>query len=85
METWTPSDADRRIGEWLKVRHAIAHGEPRMPQVQALEAVRVQPNNPPSDPTLRLTDAERCLVFFRRLAKLTGTGLAAHLGVSAPM
>lgn len=84
METWTPSDADRRIGDWLKVRHAIAHGEPTMPQVHGLEAVSEQPNNPPSDPTLRLTDAERCLVFFRRLAKLTGAGLAAHLGFRPP-
>ncbi len=34
MKTWTPADADARIDEWLKVRHAIAHGDPMLPPVQ---------------------------------------------------
>ncbi len=84
MQTWSPQDADRRIDEWLRVRHAIAHGHGVLPQVPALQAVRLQPNNPPGDPPLRLVDAEQCLTFFRRLARLTVVGLAAHLGVAAP-
>ena len=84
IETWSPADADKRIDEWLRVRHAIAHGHAALPQVQALQAVRLQPNNPPVDPTLRLVDAEQCLAFFRRLARLTGAGLASHLGVACP-
>lgn len=83
MKTWTPSDAEERIGEWLKVRHAIAHGHPALPQVEALKAVR-HSHNPPENPTLRLVDAEQCVVFFRRLAKLTGNSLADHLGVASP-
>jgi len=83
MVTWSPADADTRINEWLRVRHAIAHGHAELPQVQALQAVRLR-RNPPADPTLRLADAEQCLAFFRRLARLTGAGLAAHLGVASP-
>jgi hypothetical protein len=84
IETWTPGDAERRIDEWLRVRHAIAHGHASLPQVPALQAVRLQPANPPGDPSLRLVDAEQCLAFFRRLVRLTEAGLASHLGVRAP-
>jgi hypothetical protein len=82
--TWSPADADARINEWLRVRHAIAHGHATLPQVNALQAVRLAAGTPPDDPQLRLVDAEQCLAFFRRLARLTGTGLAGHLGVAAP-
>jgi hypothetical protein len=81
---WAPADADKRIDEWLRVRHAISHGHLTLPQVEALEAVRTNLAHPPGDPTLRLTDASQCLVFFRRLAKLTAEGLASHLGVPSP-
>ena len=84
VKVWRPDDAEARISEWLKVRHAIAHGHPALPQVPALGAVRERGDNPPSEPVLRLVDAEQCLAFFRRLAHLTGAGLADHLGVPAP-
>jgi hypothetical protein len=84
MVTWRPHQVDERIDEWLRVRHAIAHGHPQLPQVAALQAVRAQPNSPPADPTIRLVDAEQCLAFFRRLASLTAAGMASHLGVPAP-
>jgi hypothetical protein len=84
VETWRPAEADRRINEWLRVRHAIAHGHANLPQVDALQSVRLRPGSPPTDPPLRLSDAERCLAFFRRLARLTSTGLAPHLGVTPP-
>lgn len=84
VETWRPVDADLRINEWLRVRHAIAHGHAQLPQVDALQSVRLQPAAPPADPSLRLSDAERCLAFFRRLARLTSTALAAHLAVTPP-
>jgi hypothetical protein len=81
--TRSPADADQRIDDWLKVRHAIAHGHATLPLVDALQAVRgVTPV--PADPQLRLVDAEQCLAFFRRLAQLTGSALAKHLGVPAP-
>lgn len=84
IRTWSPNDAATRLREWLDVRHAIAHGHSELPVVDALKAVRERPGNPPSDPTLRLVDAEQCLTFFRRLARLTGAGLATHLGVPPP-
>ncbi len=84
MQTWHPQDVDRRIDEWLRLRHAIAHGHDALPQVEALQCVRLNANNPPADPTLRLVDAEQCLAFFRRVARLSGTALAAHLGVQSP-
>jgi hypothetical protein len=75
---------DARINDWLNVRHAIAHGHGVLPQVPVLQAVRDSPASPPGDPSLRLVDAEACLRLFRRLARLTGIGLAQHLGVSPP-
>jgi hypothetical protein len=84
MVTRVPADADTRINEWLRVRHAIAHGHAELPQVPALQAVRLNSATPTPDPTLRLVDAEQCLTFFRRLARLTVAGLASHLGVPAP-
>jgi hypothetical protein len=82
--TRSPADADARINEWLLVRHAIAHGHAALPAVNALQAVRLASSTPPTDPQLRLVDAEQCLAFFRRLARLTGVGLAGHLGVAVP-
>jgi hypothetical protein len=85
IKVWTPPLAATRLREWLNVRHAIAHGHSELPAVDALGAVRERPGNPPKDPTLRLVDAEQCLAFFRRMARLTGAGLATHLGVPPPV
>ena len=84
MVTWTPAMAADRINAWLRVRHAIAHGHPVLPQVAALQDVRLNPVNTPTDPAIRLVDAEQCLAFFRRLARLTVSSLASHLGVPVP-
>jgi hypothetical protein len=70
---------DTRLDEWLKVRHAIAHGHDELPVVAALESVRL--DGATSNPTIRLTDAEQCVSFTRRLVSLTSTAAAAHLGV----
>jgi len=84
MVVWRPTHVETRMNEWLKVRHAIAHGHETLPGVPALTAVRESGGNPPADPSLRLVDAEQCLAFFRRVERLTVSGLAAHLGVPAP-
>lgn len=78
--TWTPAMVDGRLDEWLQVRHAIAHGHDELPVVQALESVRL--DGATSDPTIRLTDAETCVSFLRRLVRLTSNGAAAHVGTS---
>lgn len=82
--TWTPKMVDDRIDEWLKVRHAVAHGHAALPQFAALQAVRLAPAAPPANPPLRLVDAEQCLSFFRRVVRRTELAVAGHLGVAAP-
>lgn len=84
MKVWTPADADKRINEWLQVRHAIAHGHYTLPSVDALQAIRRSPGRQLADPQLRLVDAEQCLAFFRRLVHLTAGGLATHLSLVVP-
>lgn len=77
---WTPSMVDARLDEWLKVRHAVAHGHDSLPVVQALLAVRIKGVS--RDPSLQLADAEQCVSFLNRLVRLTSVGIAAHLGAS---
>lgn len=94
--TITPAQAAGQINAWLRLRHDIAHGHPRLSVVEVLENVRVElktwkaahPAATHKDaldhlrhdagfiPALRLTDARRCVALFRRLASLTGKGLA---------
>jgi hypothetical protein len=81
---WTPNMAAARIDEWLQIRHAIAHGHADLPQVNALQAVRLAGGAQPPSPPLRLVDAEQCVAFFRRVAKLTEAALAGHFGVPVP-
>jgi hypothetical protein len=78
---WNPNTVDARLDEWLKVRHALAHGHESLPVVQALLAVRVK--GVTSNPTLQLEDAEACVRFLNRLVKLTATALAREL--TAPL
>lgn len=79
--TLQSQDVERRMRDWLTLRHEIAHGNDKLSRVEVLLAVREKPN-PPHDwqPTIRLVDAEACMAFFRRVADLTGNGLASHLG-----
>lgn len=76
---WTPSMVQARLNEWLRIRHALAHGHAELPLVDALESVRVDHDDPA---TLRLVDAEQCVAFVRRLVKVTALSLAAHVGVT---
>lgn len=79
----TPHDVDSRMRDWLRLRHDIAHGHDQLTQVSVLEAVRQRPNPRAGwSPTIRLTDAEACMAFFRRVSSLTARALAAHLGAS---
>lgn len=78
--TWKPHMVSTRLNEWLKIRHALAHGHETLPVNQALLAVRNLGVS--SNPTLQLKDAEGCIAFLNRLVRLTSVGLASHLGVS---
>lgn len=78
--SWVPAMVDSRLDEWLRVRHALAHGHDSLPVVQALLAVRRK--GVLVDPTMQLEDAEDCIQFLNRLVRLTASGLAVHLGAS---
>lgn len=77
--TIRPTDVDTKLNQWLRVRHAIAHGHEHLPSVDVLQAVRAA-GRPPTDPSLRLVDAEQCLAFFKRVVQGSGDALATHLG-----
>lgn len=84
-QRWSPADVDRRMNQWLKLRHAIAHGDEELPAVDALTVVR----NPSrggknGKPQIWLPDAIDCVDFFHRVVVATGDGVATHLGVPAP-
>ena len=40
MVTRTPGEMESHINDWLKIRHAIAHGHKALPQVNVLQSVR---------------------------------------------
>ncbi|WP_141711791.1 hypothetical protein [Jiangella alba] len=77
-----PHQVESRLDDWLKLRHALAHGDPELPAVEVLECVR---NNEQlaDGPSVRLADAENCVKFVRRLVAATGDGLAQHLSTPA--
>lgn len=81
--TVRPYQVANQIRGWLRLRHDIAHGHSELSKVGVLRAVREHPSPPDGwSPQIRLVDAETCMTFFRRVSKLTGDGLARHLGQS---
>lgn len=66
----TPATVSRRIDEWLRVRHAIAHGGD-LPNVAVISRTTA------GQPTLRLADAEECRDLFTRAAHASAA--AAHM------
>jgi hypothetical protein len=67
---YAPATVGDEIDEWLAVRHAIAHGFDR-PEKQVLTG---RANHRPS---IRKTDAERCIGFFENVVGFTAD--SAHL------
>lgn len=74
----TPSDVEQELRDWLRLRHAIAHGDEKLPQVAVLQAVRAGKVDKYHGPSIRLADAERCIAFIRKLAEVTIAGLVAE-------
>ncbi len=66
----TRAEVAGEINQWLKVRHAIAHGDQALPSLGVLDCTR-------SSPSLTKKCAESCVVFFSKVVRLTTE--AAHL------
>jgi hypothetical protein len=77
--TLSPAQVEERLRDWLKVRHAIAHGDAKMPSVAVLQAVRQGNVQPDEGPTIRLYDAKQCIAFVKKLTDLTLDGLEAEI------
>jgi len=63
----TPTMAARRLDEWLSVRHAIAHGDVDLPEVDVLARTSS------GRPTLWRKNAESCISLMDRLATATAS------------
>jgi hypothetical protein len=70
--TWTegsltimPPLACDRINQWLRIRHAVAHGDSALPQEPVLPVL------PSGNATLRRGEAEECMLFFTVLVDQT--------------
>jgi hypothetical protein len=62
--TITTATTSSRIDDWLKVRHAIAHGDDLPP-------VPVLARTDSGTPTLRRINAEACMALFEQVAQRT--------------
>jgi len=72
------------LDAWIRIRHAIAHGDPSLPAEPVLQHVRDRVSEQklqPTTPGLRLVDAKSCILFVRRLAQTTGDGFARQMGM----
>lgn len=58
-------DATARLNAWLRVRHALAHGDSELPSERVLSTTTG------GRAALRLSDAEECVRFFGELAHQT--------------
>lgn len=76
----TPQLAGDQLDGWLKVRHSVAHGDPRPPDdSNVLACYRSGPR--PKYPTIRLDDAKRCVSHIERLVRRTAEGVSDEYGV----
>lgn len=69
VRTYALADVRAEIDDWLRVRHKIAHGS-------ALPPLGIITGTSKAGPTLRRSDAERCIQFFEQVASVTAS--AAH-------
>lgn len=81
--TYRPHQIEGQLKQWLDVRHAIAHGDERMPEVEVLEVVRngSSSTNRNDGPSIRLSDARKCIAFIRKLSEVTLDGAAQELAL----
>jgi hypothetical protein len=70
--TITSHVASDRINQWLRIRHAVAHGDATLPLEPVLPVL------PSGNATLRRHNAEECMEFFSALVDLTTTAAFAQ-------
>jgi hypothetical protein len=68
----TPQLAHERMNAWLRVRHAIAHGDPVLPEVDVLRG------DPKGKRALSLERANACMKFFTWVADETTAAAIAR-------
>ncbi|OBF43908.1 hypothetical protein A5787_14235 [Mycobacterium sp. 852002-50816_SCH5313054-b] len=73
------AQVEEQLRDWLKVRHAIAHGDAQIPNVAVLQAVRQGKVSPGQGPPIWLNDARNCTAFVKKLTKVTMDGLDTEL------
>jgi hypothetical protein len=66
----TSADTAAKLSAWVLVRHAIAHGAQRLPDVAVLAKTA------DGTPTLHKKNASACVQFIRQLVDQTDRGLA---------
>jgi hypothetical protein len=78
---WTAQQMQERLGDWLRIRNAVAHGD-------VLPANITWLRGPQGRPRLVRNHLVECVAFFRGLALQTETEvlrvLAAQFGVTPP-
>lgn len=67
---YTPTLVEQEWRQWLSVRHAVAHGDEVLPDVDVISRTYAT-----GAPTVWKADAERCIGFFNRLASTTIIGI----------
>lgn len=82
-----PDHACDVLGQWLEVRHAVAHGHADFSRKgkgisghQRMVVLSAARDNTTGPPGLRLRDAEACVKFFSALARLTAEAASIHIG-----
>ena len=78
--TLEPPQVQEHLRDWLRVRHAIAHGDAEMPNVPVLQAVRQGRVSQGQGPPIWLNDAKQCTSFVKKLTEVTIDGLEVELG-----
>jgi len=82
--TVTPGDANAMLNKWLKIRHAVAHGDAELPLLDVLEQVRLNRVPASGGPNILLDDAKRCVALLRKLTTLTGYWFAKEMNEPVP-
>jgi hypothetical protein len=78
---WNAQYTRTRMNEWLRIRHAVAHGGQLPTNIDWIQAAN-------GTPRLTLNELKACIAFFDRMASRTDVALSqfsvAAFGINAP-